>query len=336
MDKIDLFISHAGEDKEDLVRPLAETLKKFGVSIWYDEFELKLGDSLIQKIDYGLANSEYGLVALSPSFLQKGFPEYELRGLLSKEIGYKKVILPLWHNLTKEELIKYSPTLADKYALRTFELGITELAVEIIKVVRPDLSTKILRRLEFLKADSQTEKINIKKLKLGPPVHDKLSDQQIESIRLIRAVLLGVMPHSMEYWIEGFKHDAHPSREIRIWEHIASCYLEYISIHELTIEQHKQVFKLIFLLSHGTDLEELEDKSGLLPKNAVEELFLIVRSQYPIYEIEDEKFPESYDLSSREDYLLRLPDLEYVPDDIPDELLKKLIKSNNENAEDES
>lgn len=45
-----MFISHASEDKEDFVRPLAETLQQLGVNVWYDEFTLKVGDSLRQKL----------------------------------------------------------------------------------------------------------------------------------------------------------------------------------------------------------------------------------------------------------------------------------------------
>lgn len=60
----DAFISHASEDKEDLVRPLAEKLKAAGFSIWYDNFELKVGDSLRRSIDKGLANSKFGIVVL--------------------------------------------------------------------------------------------------------------------------------------------------------------------------------------------------------------------------------------------------------------------------------
>jgi hypothetical protein len=37
----DLFISHASEDKDALVRPLAESLRDLGLSVWYDEFELR-------------------------------------------------------------------------------------------------------------------------------------------------------------------------------------------------------------------------------------------------------------------------------------------------------
>ena len=47
----DLFISHASEDKDDFVRPLAETLQGLGLKVWYDEFSMKVGDSLRRKID---------------------------------------------------------------------------------------------------------------------------------------------------------------------------------------------------------------------------------------------------------------------------------------------
>lgn len=49
----DVFISHATEDKEELVRPLAVALQGHGLSVWYDEFELRVGDSLRRKIDAG-------------------------------------------------------------------------------------------------------------------------------------------------------------------------------------------------------------------------------------------------------------------------------------------
>lgn len=69
----DVFISHASEDKDELVRPLAEALISFGLVVWYDEFTLRIGDSLRRKIDQGLARSRVGLVVLSPSFISKGW-----------------------------------------------------------------------------------------------------------------------------------------------------------------------------------------------------------------------------------------------------------------------
>lgn len=115
----DFFISHASDDKDEIVRDLVDALKNNGFKVWYDEFELKIGDSLRKKIDNGLAKSKYGIVIISPSFLKKKWPEYELNGMVAKEMNGHKVILPIWHKITKDEVLKFSPTLADKMALNT-------------------------------------------------------------------------------------------------------------------------------------------------------------------------------------------------------------------------
>src|SRR5918999_1630237 len=67
----DVFISHASEDKTDVVRPLAHALTELDIKVWYDEFELTIVDSLRRKIDAGIANSRFGVVVLSPSFFRQ-------------------------------------------------------------------------------------------------------------------------------------------------------------------------------------------------------------------------------------------------------------------------
>ena len=67
----DVFISHASEDKDDFVRPLADALRARGFSVWFDELTLKVGDSLRRSIDRGLARSRFGVVVVSPNFLNK-------------------------------------------------------------------------------------------------------------------------------------------------------------------------------------------------------------------------------------------------------------------------
>ncbi|MHC1780980.1 MAG: toll/interleukin-1 receptor domain-containing protein [Bacteroidales bacterium] len=135
-DKIgyDAFICHASEDKDSLVRPLAKILSNMGFDIWYDEFELRVGDSLRQSIDKGLVNSDYGIVILSKAFFEKNWPQYELNGLTAREIDGKKVILPIWHGVDKDEVLKYSPTLADKVALSSAQLSIKEIANNLANV----------------------------------------------------------------------------------------------------------------------------------------------------------------------------------------------------------
>jgi hypothetical protein len=133
----DVFISHASEDKEAIVRPLAEALRNLGVNVWYDEFELKIGDSLRRKIDAGIARSRFGLVVLSPPFFAKDWPQYELDGLVTMAVSGAQMLLPLWHGVSKDEVVSHSPSLADKVAIRTADYTITEIAAEIAAVVLP-------------------------------------------------------------------------------------------------------------------------------------------------------------------------------------------------------
>ena len=129
--KYDLFISHASEDKDDFVRPLAEVLKSLDVRVWYDEFTLDLGDSLRESIDRGLVNSKYGVVVLSPYFFAKNWPQYELNGMVAREMNGEKVILPIWHRVTKDEVLEFSPTLADRVALNSSTESIDAIATRL-------------------------------------------------------------------------------------------------------------------------------------------------------------------------------------------------------------
>ena len=115
----DVFISHASEDKDDFVRPLSEALQARGVSVWFDELTLTVGDSLRRSIDRGLARSRFGVVIVSPNFLNKEWPQRELDGLVAREVGGAKVILPVWHNISADEIRSKSPTLADRLATRS-------------------------------------------------------------------------------------------------------------------------------------------------------------------------------------------------------------------------
>ncbi|NBI06107.1 TIR domain-containing protein [Senegalia massiliensis] len=134
--KYDVFISHASEDKEDLVRELAETLiDKHNIKVWYDEFSIKWGDSLRKSIDKGLQSSKFGIVIISKDFIKKGWTNYELDGLFQKEMTYGKTILPIWHKITKNEVQEFSPSLAGKKALSTSMFTVEEIAQELNNVL---------------------------------------------------------------------------------------------------------------------------------------------------------------------------------------------------------
>lgn len=127
----DVFISHASEDKESFVIPFVEELKKLGIKVWFDKDTIKWGDSIRKKIDEGLKNSKFGIVVISPSFLQKFWTNHELDGLFNLEETGKSRILPIWHKISKSEVMEYSPSLAGKIAMTTSTMTPGEIAYEM-------------------------------------------------------------------------------------------------------------------------------------------------------------------------------------------------------------
>ena len=131
----DVFISHATEDKEAVAEPLSRALMKAGVSVWYDAFSLRVGDSLMSSIDSGLRKSKFGIVVLSKAFFRKDWPQRELRALAQKQSVSQKVILPIWHDVTIEEVQDHFLLLADVVALKWSD-GIQIVVNRLLEVIK--------------------------------------------------------------------------------------------------------------------------------------------------------------------------------------------------------
>ena len=129
----DVFISHASEDKESFVNELVEELNNLHVRVWIDKDVMAWGDSIRESIDKGLSNSTFGIVVLSPSYIADGkyWTKKELDALFQLETIRGKFILPIWHNLTKKQLIEYSPAVAGKLALSTATMTPQEIAQNV-------------------------------------------------------------------------------------------------------------------------------------------------------------------------------------------------------------
>lgn len=130
-----MFVSHASEDKEAVAEPLAVELRAHGLKVWLDKTELRIGDSLRRKIDYGLSHSAFGVVVLSKSFFAKGWPQYELDGIVGMSVSGDQRMLPIWHEISRDEIAKQSPSLVDKIARNTALSTVAEIADEIAEVV---------------------------------------------------------------------------------------------------------------------------------------------------------------------------------------------------------
>jgi hypothetical protein len=90
-----VFLSHSFKDK-DFVRQLAADLKKASVPVWFDEFELKVGDSLNERIGNGIVESGYFAVVLSRNSVESKWVQKELNSALAYELQRKSVfVLPI-------------------------------------------------------------------------------------------------------------------------------------------------------------------------------------------------------------------------------------------------
>lgn len=126
-----LFICHASEDKPDFVRPLAEKLRDEH-EVWYDEYEITLGDSLLATINAGLRRCDFGVVVFSPAFFRpdKKWPMTELGGLFALETQNRKIILPILKDIPREEFVKLLPIMGDRVTVNASN-GIERVIEEI-------------------------------------------------------------------------------------------------------------------------------------------------------------------------------------------------------------
>jgi hypothetical protein len=274
-----VFISHASEDKNAIVRPLATELERLSVKVWYDEFSLKLGDSLSVSIDKGLKESRFGLLVLSKSFLCKNWPEYEYRSLLTRQIDGENVILPLWYGVTKEDVKGYSLFLADIMSFLVSEDNLAVATLAILRVIRPDIWQGIRMGNVLRKAIEKAEPVLIKRsqLKMATSKQSQLTRQQIVRSK---AIYYGIGRHlnlSFDKYVDNYELDMVPERELQSWEIMNASYFEMLDRHpDATERDKKDYFNVLIALSMGmnyVNVVKLEDEEG-------EELCRLWRENY--------------------------------------------------------
>ena len=136
----DVFISHAWEDKEDFVDEFVSELRRRNIKVWYDTSEIIWGDSMRKRIDDGLRRSRFGVVILSPNYIaeRKYWTKAELDGLFQLESIGGKMILPIWHNLTKSQVLEYSPIIASRLAISTAMMTASDIAEELVGLLKAE------------------------------------------------------------------------------------------------------------------------------------------------------------------------------------------------------
>lgn len=253
--KYDVFISHASEDKDSFVRALAVELERYSIRVWYDEFTMKLGDGLSRSIDTGLQSCRYGVIVLSKHFLEKNWPDYEYRSLLSRQVNGENVILPLLYGISVDDVRAYSLYLADIKSLSVGKEDVANAAMAILKVVRPDVWERVKMEVVLKNAVAEAESavVPMSQILQQTTRQSVLTRQQI--IRA-KAIYYGIGRHigkSFPDYIFTYELDLVPEREIQSWEIMNACYLEIIdSYPSLSEREIKELFKALLLLSLGT------------------------------------------------------------------------------------
>ncbi len=131
----DVFLSHASEDKDEVARPLASLLQDFGLRVWFDEFELRVGDNLTAKLNAGISASRFGILLLSSAFFAKPWTNHELDMLENLWVTEDRIMFPIWHQITLQEIRKNRPSLANIVGLSTTIYTVEEIAVDIHEAI---------------------------------------------------------------------------------------------------------------------------------------------------------------------------------------------------------
>ncbi|SHI67386.1 hypothetical protein [Flavobacterium terrae] len=107
-------------------------------------------------------------------------------------------------------------------------------------------------------------------IQIGEVVHDSLTKEQIDKIKIIQSTFAEVIPVSLEETITNFKRDQNPDNEITIWLQMADTYKKYVSSKQekLDLNTKKEVFKLILSRSMMSDDEAIiNSKLTVLTEN---------------------------------------------------------------------
>jgi hypothetical protein len=137
LEKPQAFISHDTRDKEVIARPLALELLRLSVPVWFDDFSLKVGDSLREKIEKGLLECRKCILVVTQNFLSNtGWTKTEFNAIFTREILEREnLVLPIWAGVSAREVLDFSPTLADRRAIN-WTAGVERAAGEIAAVLR--------------------------------------------------------------------------------------------------------------------------------------------------------------------------------------------------------
>ena len=107
-------------------------------------------------------------------------------------------------------------------------------------------------------SSDQVKSIPVDQIERGPIRHEELTEEQMARLRVLQETLEEVFPSPIEDWVDSFKREQYPERELRIWEAIAKAYVSYCSKRELNLERKKEIYEIILVRSMLSEEETLQ------------------------------------------------------------------------------
>ena len=131
------FISHDSRDRELVTEKIAFKLQSMLCPVWYDEFTLKIGDNLRESIEKGLKECKKCILILSPNFLSnKGWTKKEFDSIFTREVlEEKNLVLPVWYNVSEDDVYNYSPSLLNIKGIQWDENNIDKICSKLYKEI---------------------------------------------------------------------------------------------------------------------------------------------------------------------------------------------------------
>ena len=128
--KYDVFISHANKDKLTFIDELYNSLDDLGINIFYDKKSLEWGDKWKDRILDGVKQSEFAIIVISENFFDREWTEKELNEFLNRQNkNGQKIILPVVHNITMEQLRDKYPSVAEIQAINSQDYTCDQIAI---------------------------------------------------------------------------------------------------------------------------------------------------------------------------------------------------------------
>jgi hypothetical protein len=136
--------------------------------------------------------------------------------------------------------------------------------------------------------DADGNRPNITRFRPRSQERTRLEEPIVRRVRLLRAALWPVYPHSMDFWLDGFEREVAPEREIGWWEHVTACFLEFEQLMPAAENERGKLFWVITQLAGGTRPETLEPLGAFANREKIVETMLaLLRSNGPIVDMRE-------------------------------------------------